>query len=258
MTSLLLASGCATSSPSRLFPSAAEWRQAAGSAIRDPDTWVPAAAAIAVAASGQDQEISDWASRETPIFGSTAKADSMSDELKASVHLTMLATALVPNRNDDSLPRRLLVGAQNEATTIPNELLTDFLKREIGRERPDESNRAAFPSGHASTSATYAAIAERNLESSKLTPRTRRMTMIAARVLVGGTAWARVEAKKHYPTDVLAGIALGNALTVFVDRAFRAERKEPPRIAIEPTRDGVAVMFRMSLWPVIECHRPCR
>ncbi|MBD3343874.1 MAG: hypothetical protein GF401_02280 [Chitinivibrionales bacterium] len=30
-----------------------------------------------------------------------------------------------------------------------------------------------------------------------------------------GTGWARVEAQKHYPTDVLVGAALGNFCATF-------------------------------------------
>jgi membrane-associated phospholipid phosphatase len=33
-------------------------------------------------------------------------------------------------------------------------------------------------------------------------------------------AWARVEARKHYPSDVLAGAALGHFLTAFIHDAF--------------------------------------
>jgi hypothetical protein len=34
------------------------------------------------------------------------------------------------------------------------------------------------------------------------------------------TAWARIEAGAHYPTDVLAGAALGNFVSLFVHDAF--------------------------------------
>jgi hypothetical protein len=38
--------------------------------------------------------------------------------------------------------------------------------------------------------------------------------------LAVGTAWARVEAKKHFPSDVLAGAALGSFISAFVHDAF--------------------------------------
>jgi len=41
-----------------------------------------------------------------------------------------------------------------------------------------------------------------------------------------GTGWARVEAQKHYPSDVLAGMALGNFMAAFIYDAFMG--LEPP------------------------------
>ncbi len=38
--------------------------------------------------------------------------------------------------------------------------------------------------------------------------------------LASGVAWARVEGQKHYPSDVLAGAALGHFLTAFIHDAF--------------------------------------
>jgi hypothetical protein len=38
----------------------------------------------------------------------------------------------------------------------------------------------------------------------------------SAHTLAAATAWARVEAEKHYPTDVLAGAALGHFLTAVI------------------------------------------
>ncbi len=40
------------------------------------------------------------------------------------------------------------------------------------------------------------------------------------RAIAWGTAWARVEGGKHYPSDVLFGAALGNFVAIFVRDAF--------------------------------------
>jgi membrane-associated phospholipid phosphatase len=39
-------------------------------------------------------------------------------------------------------------------------------------------------------------------------------------VLASGVAWARVEARVHYPSDVLFGAALGHFLAAFIHDAF--------------------------------------
>ena len=51
-----------------------------------------------------------------------------------------------------------------------------------------------------------------------------RLTEIAAdsglALLAAGTAWARVEAKRHYHADILAGMAIGHFISAFVNDAF--------------------------------------
>jgi hypothetical protein len=39
-------------------------------------------------------------------------------------------------------------------------------------------------------------------------------------LITAGTAWARVEAKRHYPADILAGMAIGHFISAFVNDAF--------------------------------------
>jgi membrane-associated phospholipid phosphatase len=52
--------------------------------------------------------------------------------------------------------------------------------------------------------------------------------------------WARVESRKHFPTDVLAGACLGNFLSVFIHDAFM-NLPEDSRFGfhIEPSPKGV-------------------
>ncbi len=54
---------------------------AARDALLDPWTWGPVLAATAFQIDGWDRRVSDWARRETPIFGSTAGAHFPSDTL---------------------------------------------------------------------------------------------------------------------------------------------------------------------------------
>lgn len=241
----LLSSACATSS--RLVPNAAEWREAAVHAIKDPDTWVPAALALGVVATDSDHEISDWAADETPLFGSNENAADWSDQTKLAAHLVMLGTAFAPREEPTPLARRAWTAVGNELATIPSDFVTTMLKEGTDRERPDASNRASFPSGHASGSASYLAVTERNLEAVRAGRNAKRATMIAARLLVATTSWARIEARKHYPTDVLVGMALGNLLTSLVDRAFRPSDARELKVMFERRDEGVAVLFTLRL-----------
>jgi TctA family transporter len=46
--------------------------------------------------------------------------------------------------------------------------------------------------------------------------------------------------RKHYPSDVLVGYALGHFFRAFINDAFLGlEDKETPQLAIEPSRKGI-------------------
>lgn len=55
------------------------------------------------------------------------------------------------------------------------------------------------------------------------------LTKLGLKTRVGtlavGTAWARVEADVHYPSDVLTGLALGHFIAAFFNEAFLMPKK---------------------------------
>ena len=65
---------------------------------------------------------------------------------------------------------------------------------------------------------------------------------VGVMTLAAGTAWARVEAKKHFPSDVLAGAALGNFIASFVHDAFLG-LADDRKIAlwVAPSRRGLRI-----------------
>ncbi|MCL5281954.1 MAG: phosphatase PAP2 family protein [Planctomycetes bacterium] len=98
--------------------------------------------------------------------------------------------------------------------------LTDGLKDWSNRERPDGSDDKSFPSGHTSHAFAFTTLANRNLDSIDSLENVRTPLQIANTILASGVAWARIEAHKHYPSDVLFGAALGHFMTAFVHDAF--------------------------------------
>ncbi len=58
-------------------------------------------------------------------------------------------------------------------------------------------------------------------------------------LLATGVGWARVEAGKHFPSDVLAGAALGHFLSVFFHDAFMGlPEKDRLGLYILPSKHG--------------------
>jgi len=228
---LLILIGCA-SAPIRqegdadlpLWPTGPRWKNASLNGLRDPITWGSAAGAAVVAI--WDKKISKWAVENTPVFGSVDQAKSASDDLRSWSGLAMLGTALaVPGGAYPwrSRVERILVeeGGVWSASTV-----TALMKESINRQRPDESDNYSFPSGHSTRAFAYNGMSSRNLDAMELPDWGRVSLKILFTTLAAGTAWARVEGEKHYPSDVLAGAAVGNFMSLFMHDAFLGRREK--------------------------------
>ena len=99
--------------------------------------------------------------------------------------------------------------------------ITGVLKLGIGRERPDGSDSRCFPSGHSAGTACSAAI---------IWDRYGPEAGIPAVVIAGFTALSRITLGKHYPSDVIAGAAIGLAAGLAVTKAHSEESPNDPEL----------------------------
>lgn len=83
---------------------------------------------------------------------------------------------------------------------LTNLVATEALKYTVQRERPDASDKHSFPSGHTSIAFQGAAFIHQRYGFEYAIP---------AYLLGAYVGYTRVDAKKHYTSDVLAGAALG-------------------------------------------------
>ena len=232
----------------RFWPDRGAWRAALSATLRDPHTWGPAAGAALVAAADWDDNVSDWAARETPVFGSVERATDASDVLVVASHVGMVGTSFLADIDEEHpVAGRLEILAVEHGAWVTTRGLTGVLKNATGRVRPDESNDRSLPSGHASQAFSFAASSGWNLRASRL-PRGRRLGLRALTTAVaGGCAWARVEAGSHFPSDVLAGAALGNFVTRLLDEAFLTPARAPLHLEISLERSAVVLRASWSL-----------
>ncbi len=198
-------------------------RESLAHAACSPATWTPAAAALAMQIDHMDRRVSRWASDSTPVFGSRRAAGKASDDLEwagqAACVLSILATPSGRTPREWTV-NKLKGGALDAGATALTEGIIGSLKVTAARRRPDLSNRRSFPSGHAGNAAIGATLASRNMRSFLRGKRARTASDGIASIIAVGCAWARVEAKKHYPSDVLFSLALGHFIGAFVSDAF--------------------------------------
>lgn len=214
--SFLLISCASTNGPAlgdsvSMSPGWAVFKQKLVQTIQQPQFWAPLAAAAALQIDDQDERLSDRLREDTPLFGSTRRALDASDDLRDLSKLSYVSTAIAAPVSSNAswlgTKSKLLFGEWVGVETTS--AITGLLKESTGRERPDGSNNRSLPSGHTSKATAQAQFAIINTEYLPLHDNTKAAMNLGFNSLAIGTAWARVEAGKHHPSDVLAGWALG-------------------------------------------------
>lgn len=196
---------------------------AASDAARAPETWLPLAAALLLQINDADQRLSRWAIEQTPVYGSSHNARLASDHLQLGATIVYGVTVLAaPVQGAESRwiaakAHSLVVGIAARTATYE---VVHNLKLAADRIRPDESDDLSFPSGHASGAAVFATLAARNVETLPVSARMRTAGRVLCAATAIGCAWARVEGEKHYPADVLTGLAIGHFIGAFFNDAF--------------------------------------
>ena len=222
---IAITSGCATTGDNGVWERLVAHSH---SSLKQESVWIPLAAAAVFAGTSADEEVSEWAIDRNPVFGSPKNAGTWSDWLSGSVVATALITSVVlRDESNQPLTTDLLVLTGAYA-------FSDGMKRVADRTRPDLSNDLGFPSLHATSAFAGAQIAARNV--SNLETSHERAIRISLFTFASAAAWARVEAAKHYPADVLAGAAIGNFFAG-VGNAFLRDR-EDVALSYVPISDG--------------------
>jgi hypothetical protein len=225
------------------------WERVQTSAINaaiDPWTWGPLLGAAAFQIDNFDRRTSNWAREHTPVFGSQNSAKDWSDDLRSASSFAHYATILATPSGDDpgdwmlSKAKGTLVSAAAVATTGQ---VTNFLKGQADRQRPNGADRESFPSGHTSASSIHTSLAARNLQSIEMSDLTRATLNVGLHALTFGTSWARIEAGWHYPSDTLFSMALGNFLASFINDAFMGLPDSHASLAMQTVEGGAMVRW---------------
>ena len=222
--------------------------EAALAAATDPMTWLPVATAAGLQIGDADDEIAEWAHEETPVFGSRTRAENASDWLRVgSFALYGAAGLAAPAPTGEWLSTKAKGFAVGGGAILATWGTTAGLKAATHRRRPLGSGNDSFPSNHASLTGASVRLTHETLRHYHLPPAVRFGSDVGLTGLALATAWARVEAGKHHPSDVLAGLALGNFVAVFATEAFLAPvAGEAVRLGAAPHGDGMLLQLSVG------------
>ena len=225
------------------WPTGEDLRAATTAAAKSPRTWGPLAGAALLSVSSLDDDLSDWIADERPLFGSGAVG--ASDKLRNAAVASYVLSALAV-RSESAEDKLTGLGVGIAALYVQGGVVAG-LKEASGRRRPNHANDRSFPSGHASMAGAGSALAMHNLRYIDMPSPARTAAVIGLEAMAIGTGWARVEARKHYAADVLAGYALGNFVATFVQFAFIEKRMPGVQVAFHPLEGGGALRLTVPV-----------
>jgi len=244
-----LRNGRAWGEDATLAPGWERIRASAINAVTDAWVWAPLLGAATLQIDNWDHRISDWARTATPVFGSTADAERWSDDLRSASSVAFATTvAFTPSGSSGSewlLNKAKGFGVQLAAVAVATGT-TRLLKDVTNRERPSGADDESFPSGHTTSSAVHTRLTSENLDSIEMGRAARLGLNVGLDALTIGTAWARIEAGAHFPSDTLVSIALGNFCAVFFNDAFLGLDSTNASLAFVPLPGGGAVRWQVS------------
>ena len=233
----------------KLWPGGERLKVAAKNALLDPGTWVPAAGALLFQIDSWDRNLTRWAAKKQPIFGSRQAADDASKYLVDALIGAYVITGLATPSGDKpgewawNKVKAFSVGAGAVALTAWS---TEGLKNTVRRPRPDGTSNRSFPSSTASLAAVYGSLASQNLNYLDLPPWARVGLQGGLATLISGASWARLEGKFHDPSDVLVGAALGNVIGRFLNDAFIGPNTPNTWVRVETSSRGALVSLHWA------------
>ncbi len=181
------------------------------------------------------------------MFGSRQNAQSASNVMLGMSAVLYGVTALAaPSYQENWYPNKAKGLAVGVGAALATEGVVAGLKKGVGRQRPDNSGNDSFPSGHAALTAVSATMTDRTIDTLPISGTSQFALKSLAVGLSVGTDYARVEARKHYPSDVLVGAAIGHFMGVFADEAFLGLSPDHFVPTVNLSRHGGTVGFEGS------------
>lgn len=230
--------------------------RAATVAATDARTWAPIAAGIVFDAADWDRDVSEaLAGRSSNrsedfhdgrgLIGSRSTAKTMSDVLLFG----SMGSALLVSAHESRVERSVQPLASTAMAGVANYGVNTAFKDHWKRRRPSDEDTESFYSGHASNTAWAAASLRYALKRAHVRTGFRPILDGALTALPLATGLLRVEAQKHYPSDVLIGSGVGNFFGTYMGELNHRRRRGSglrPRASIRRSHGDTSVEVGLS------------
>ncbi len=164
---------------------------------------------VIATANEYDLRLSDWTRDHQPVGMLSTIADRSPPYMLGGTLGTLGGLTLFGPKA--SRPRHRKSLEVFVVSQLINAGLTDLLKIAVARPRPDSGARNSFPSGHTSSAAAWATFLWRRYGWKAGLPATLFATLVG---------FSRIQDRRHYLSDVLAGAVLGVSITYVVDERY--------------------------------------
>lgn len=212
--------------------------------ISSPHVWAPTLASGIINLADWDEKMSSWAYKENVLFGTHDNASVWSDTINDVLKYQMwIAPLLTPSNDEENSIETwalrkgkgyVVIGLATRTADAGRSAIATSTKRL----RPNRIDNLSFPSGHATQAGARNTMISRTIDAVEMDHGLRDGLKVMNTTLAGAVLVARVEAKRHYPCDVLMGYALSSFLSGFVyDSLINYDPDHPESISFVPTKN---------------------
>ncbi len=213
--------------------------------------WGPLAGATVFAVAGIDKKVSNWVQDEADIFKNKEFADKWSDNFNNIQKYEMYGIILLtPSHPEDKsfagyAWNKIRGGLTVNIASSSSRFSVDQVRKVVHRERPNGMDMKSLPSGHSAEAASRSVIVRKGSAAIDMN----RDLHFAVNSLNTGmaiaTCWARIEGKRHYPSDVMAGYAFGTFISgVVYDTLINYDPNQS--VAIIPQKDKYTLTYTLN------------
>lgn len=213
--------------------------------------WIPLVGAGVTHWGGYDQKITNWASHESSVFKNREQADNWSDNFNNILKYEMYASILLtPSMDEDKAFasyafNKIKGGVVVNVASTSTRFTRQVIARSVNRQRPNKLDLKSFPSGHSSEAGSRNRLVSRNMDYIDMNDNLRLGINALNTTMSASTLWARLEGKRHYPSDVLVGYALGSFVSgVIYDSLMN--QNEAENFSIIPANESVFAQYSIS------------